>query len=48
MATEETTDIEMPPTTGKASGWIGETARFLVILFLIAYVLRSFVTDRLD
>jgi len=42
MAGEETIDVE--PTGGRRTkSWLGETARFLVVLFLLAYVLRAFV-----
>ena len=44
MGIDQTSDIEPGNDRKKKSGWLGETARFLVILFLIAYVLRALVT----
>jgi signal peptidase I len=42
MAGEETIDVE-PADAGKKSNWLGETARFIVVLFLLAYALRAFI-----
>jgi signal peptidase I len=43
MVAEETIDVEPPLARKKGGGWIGETARFIVVLFLLAYVLRAFI-----
>ena len=42
MAGEEIIDVE-PARSPKKSGWLAETARFIVVLFLLAYVLRAFI-----
>lgn len=44
MAGEEAIDVEPGTGPGKKGGWLWETARFLAILFLIAYVLRALIT----
>jgi len=42
MAGEESIEVE-PASARNKGGWLSETARFIVVLFLLAYLLRAFI-----
>ena len=43
MDGEQTIEVGPGESPKKKGGWLGETGRFLLILFLIAYVLRALI-----